>query len=241
MEFVETGSKRMLEMRVDELVADLGKEDRARRGMCNQWELENLENRGAGRKEQEMPPQKDPFIPAMGQLLPSEMAREMGTDVDTLVWAFENMVCVKYDIVTAYCYPHIPIDMVAPDKNLLTELSFVYDMQGTFTNQRQRLNTLSPEGYFGPVAKTPRNIEKVKEERVARSGPQYRLPDRTNWHHRVQICRTPLMRTKAQAPDQHLINKLDEMVKQEPALLGASVPLPHPDVFPKEKDLMTPF
>ena len=33
MEFVETGSKRMLEMRVDELVADLGKEDRARRGV----------------------------------------------------------------------------------------------------------------------------------------------------------------------------------------------------------------
>ena len=59
----------------------------------------------------------------------------MGTDVDTLVWAFENMVSVKYDIVTAYCYPHIPINMVAPDKNLLTELSFVYDMQGTFCNQ----------------------------------------------------------------------------------------------------------
>ena len=121
----------MLEMRVDELVADLGKEDRARRGMCNQWELENLENRGAGRKEQEMTPQKDPFIPAMGQLLPSEMAREIGTDVDTLVWACENMVCVKCDIVTAYCYPHIPIDIVAPDKNLLTELSFVNFHQPT--------------------------------------------------------------------------------------------------------------
>ena len=93
MEFVERGSKHMLEMRVDELVADLGKEDRARRGMCNQWQLENDENRVAGRKEQEMPLQQDPFIPAMGQLLPSEMAREMGTDVDTLVWAFENMVC----------------------------------------------------------------------------------------------------------------------------------------------------
>ena len=49
------------------------------------------------------------------------------------------------------------------------------------------------------------------------------------------------MRTKAQAPDQHLINKLDELVKQEPALLRDSVPLPHPDIFPKEKDLMTPF
>ena len=103
MEFVEPGCKRMLEMRVDELVADLGKEDRARRGLCNQWELENVENRSAKRKEQEMPQKPDPFIPAMGQLLPSEMAREMGTDVDTLFRAFENMLCVKYDIVTAYC------------------------------------------------------------------------------------------------------------------------------------------
>ena len=109
-----------------------------------------------------MPDLMDPYIPAMGQLLPSEMAREMGTDVDTLVSAFENMVSVKYDIVTAYCYPHIPINLVAPDKNLLTELSFVYDMQGTFCNQQQRLNTLSPEGYFGPVAKTPRTIERVQ-------------------------------------------------------------------------------
>ena len=46
MEFVEPGSKRMLEMRVDELVADLGKEDRARRGLCNQWQLENDEQPG---------------------------------------------------------------------------------------------------------------------------------------------------------------------------------------------------
>ena len=81
----------------------------------------------------------------------------------------------------------------------------------------------------------------MKEGRIARSGPQYRLLDRTNWHHRVQICRTPLMRIEAQAPGQRLINKLDELVKQEPVLLGVSVPLPHPDVFPKEKDLMTPF
>merc|ERR1712117_326270 len=114
-------------------------------------------------------------------------------------------------------------------------------MQGTFTNQRQRLNTLSPEGYFGLVAKKPRNIETVKEERVARSGPQYRLPDRTNWHHRVQMCRTPLMRTKAQIPDQHLMMKLDELVKQEPALLRDDVRLPNHNIFPKEKDLMTPF
>ena len=49
------------------------------------------------------------------------------------------------------------------------------------------------------------------------------------------------MRTETQAPTQRLMNKLDELVKQEPALLGVSVPLPHPDVFPKEKDLMTPF
>ena len=49
------------------------------------------------------------------------------------------------------------------------------------------------------------------------------------------------MRTKAQVPDQHLMRKLDELVKQEPALLRDSVVLPHHDVFPKEKDLMTPF
>ena len=49
------------------------------------------------------------------------------------------------------------------------------------------------------------------------------------------------MRTKAQVPDQHLMKKLDELVKQEPALLRDSVTLPHHDVFPKEKDLMTPF
>ena len=49
------------------------------------------------------------------------------------------------------------------------------------------------------------------------------------------------MRTKAQVPDQHLMRRLEELVKQEPALLREDVKLPHHDVLPKEKDLMTPF
>ena len=52
--------------------------------------MENENNRvkGMEMEVQEMPEIHDPFIPAMGQLIPSEMAMEMGTDVDTLVWAF---------------------------------------------------------------------------------------------------------------------------------------------------------